>query len=180
MQLIDKQLALSWEAWHGTHQESKPNTQGTYWESSLPMYPWPPARRKHYLLALHLFLETTSKWKCSAVLGSVPANLGNHMCSWWITAEEGALGFHSQTKQSLQLVLHWLAIPTLSDAEPRSKIWKRLLLQDQWLLEFSKEVLGHFLLLSVFQLLVKTKYDYIYPWQSGSPNKRDSSPIAGE
>lgn len=63
-----------------------------------------PTCRKHYLLDLHLFLETTSKWKCSAALGSIPANLGNHMYSWCITDEEGALVFHSQTKQSLQLV----------------------------------------------------------------------------
>jgi hypothetical protein len=60
-----------------------------------------PTQRPYYLLALHLFLETTSKWKCGVALGGVPANLENHKCSCRITGEEGALVFHSQTKQSL-------------------------------------------------------------------------------
>lgn len=76
-----------------------------------------PTQRKHYLLALHLFLEAASKWKCTVALGGVPANLENHKYSWRITGEEGALVFHSQTKQSLAA-----PVTLIGDSQPQ---WRR-------------------------------------------------------
>lgn len=94
----------------------------------------PPARRKHDLLAFHLFLETSSEWKGRAALGGGPANLETTGAAGEGAGEEGALVFRSQTKQSLQLLLPRLAIPTLSDAEPGVRSVKdfHLKTSDSW------------------------------------------------